>query len=303
MSVDVLCIGHAAYDLSAFVDGYPEENTKCEIQALLECGGGPAANAAYLLSLWGLRTAFAGLIGYDRYGERIRQEFESVGTDLTWMEMRPGHATPVSLILINKQNGSRTIVNRKDPNATLFIPPSAFAGLAPKVLLFDGHEPAASLAALEAFPDAISILDAGSWREGTALLAGKIHYLAASERFAQQVTGLTTIDSEATERACLAKLREQFPTKVIVTLGERGLISDDGSGYQRLAAFPARAVDTTGAGDIFHGALAYALATDMPLADGLRLASMTAALSVQIPGGRNSIPPLNRAEEALLNVG
>src|SRR5665213_1233633 len=100
MAVDVLCIGHAAYDLSVFVDAFPQENSKCETQELLESGGGPAANAAYLLSLWKARCAFAGLVGDDRYGLRIRQEFEEVGTNISLLEMRAGHGTPVSLILI-----------------------------------------------------------------------------------------------------------------------------------------------------------------------------------------------------------
>ena len=113
MPVDVLCIGHASYDLSVFVESFPMEDSKCETPELLESGGGPAANAAYLLSAWGVRCGFAGLIGMDRYGQRIQEEFESVGTDISLLERRPGHATPVSMIVINKQNGSRTIVNRK----------------------------------------------------------------------------------------------------------------------------------------------------------------------------------------------
>ncbi len=55
--MDALCIGHAAWDISAYVAQYPAENSKCEISALLECGGGPAANAACLLSSWGASPA------------------------------------------------------------------------------------------------------------------------------------------------------------------------------------------------------------------------------------------------------
>lgn len=119
MQVDVLCIGHATCDMSVFVDGYPHENSKCETQELLEACGGPAANAAYLLSSWGLRCAFAGLVGDDVYGRRIRDEFQSAGTDVSLLELREGHAPPLSLILINKRNGSRTIVNRKARSSTL----------------------------------------------------------------------------------------------------------------------------------------------------------------------------------------
>lgn len=299
MQIDVLCIGHAAFDLSAFVDGYPRENSKCETRESLESCGGPAANAAWLLSHWGLRCAFAGLVGDDLYGRRIRDEFIEVRTDVSLLELRPGHATPLSFLLINKRNGSRTVVNRKLGGASLELRDSALRQFAPRVLLFDGHELPASLAALEAFPDAVSILDAGSWREGTAALAEKVDYLAASERFALQATGLTSLRGDGSRRSCLGMLRARFGTAVIVTLGERGLIVDDGSGFRHLPAFPAQAVDSTAAGDIFHGAFAFAMARGERLWEALRLAAMTASLSVRVRGGRGSIPALAQVEEAL----
>ena len=302
MSLDVLCVGHAACDVSLFVDQYPPENTKCETHESLEACGGPAANAAWLLSSWGLRTGFAGLVGDDVHGKRTHDEFKAAGTNLSLLELRPGHATPLSIILINRENGSRTIINRKVKAASFSLNAAALFPLKPRVLLFDGHELEASLTAMQAFPDAITILDAGSWREGTAVLAGKVHYLAASERFALQATGLKSLQHDADRRQCLVILREQFSGKTIVTLGERGLIFDTGDGYNELAAFPAATVDTTAAGDIFHGAFAYAIAGGMPLLEALRFSSMTASLSVCKTGGRSSIPTLAEVKEALAHV-
>ncbi|WP_395743537.1 carbohydrate kinase family protein [Prosthecobacter sp.] len=302
MPLDVLCIGHAACDVSFFVDQHPQENTKCETHESLEACGGPAANAAWLLSSWGLRTGFAGLAGHDAHGRRIREEFVSVGTDVSLLELRPGHLTPLSMILINRQNGSRTIINRKEKGAFLSVDTIALLPLKPRVLLFDGHELEASLAAMEAFPDAISILDAGSWREGTAALAGRVNYLAASERFALQATGLPDLQADASRRQCLVDLRKQFATRTIITLGERGLIYDEGHGFNELPAFPAHALDTTAAGDTFHGAFAYAIFCSMPLPDALRFSSMAAALSVRKAGGRTSIPTLTEVKEALAHV-
>ena len=302
MLLDVLCVGHAACDVSLFVDHYPQENSKCETHESLEDCGGPAANAAWLLSSWGLRVGFAGLVGDDVHGRRTRDEFMAVGTDVSLLELRPGHATPLSMILINRQNGSRTIINRKLKGASLSLDAAALLPLKPRVLLFDGHELEASLTAMQAFPEAISVLDAGSWREGTAALAGKVHYLAASERFALQATGMTSLLSEAKRRECLARLREKFATKTIVTLGERGLMYDDGGGFNQQPAFPADTVDTTAAGDIFHGAFVYAIAADMPLHEALRFSSMAASLSVRKSGGRSSIPTLPEVKEALEHV-
>jgi sugar/nucleoside kinase (ribokinase family) len=303
MPVEILCVGHASFDLSVFVDAFPAEDSKCETTELQESGGGPAANAAYLLSAWGVGCGFAGLIGNDRYGQRIREEFQGVGADISLLEMRPGHATPLSIVLINKQNGSRTIVNRKIAGATLRIEEEALQVLAPRILLFDGHELPASLAALRVFPEAISILDAGSWREGTAQLAGQVDYLAASKRFALQATGLSDLSDAGAQRACVSRLRDLYSTIVVVTLGENGLIADDGGGFFHLPAYAARAVDTTAAGDIFHGALAYALAQAWSFLDSLRFASLTASLSVRLAGGRSSIPSLKKVKEEFAHAG
>ena len=105
--VEVLAVGHAAYDVNIFVDEFPRENSKLETYEMLEGGGGPAANAAYLLSCWGANCGFAGLLGDDYYGQRISDEFNSVGTDLSLTETRYGHPTPLSFILVNTRNGSR----------------------------------------------------------------------------------------------------------------------------------------------------------------------------------------------------
>ncbi|WP_395735633.1 carbohydrate kinase family protein [Prosthecobacter sp.] len=299
MNLDVLCIGHAACDVSLFVDSYPPENSKCETHESLEGCGGPAANAAWLLSSWGLRAGFAGLVGDDVYGRRARDELEAVGTNVSLMELRSGHVTPLSMILVNRENGSRTIINRKAGATALSLDAGAVRALSPRVLLFDGHELGASLTAMREFPDAVSILDAGSWREGTATLASKVQYLAASERFALQATGMANLKGAQEQQECLRRLRSQFGTRTIVTLGERGLIYDVGDGFDELPAFSTAIVDTTAAGDIFHGAFAFGVARGMPLREVLRLASMAGSLSVRKPGGRSSAPTLAEVEEAL----
>lgn len=302
MPVEVLCIGHATHDLSLFVDGFPREDSKAEVHDLIESGGGPAANAAYLLSMWGVGCAFAGLVGDDPRGRQLRDDLVAGGTDCSMLELRPGHPTPFSVILINRQSGSRTIVNRKARGGELMLESRSLSRWSPKVLLFDGHELSASLAALDAFPDASSILDAGSWREGTAALAGRVDYLAASRRFALQATELAHLDDDSARRRCVSRLRDRYATAVVVTLGEQGVVADDGSGFRHLRAFPAQAVDTTAAGDIFHGALAYAVAQGMSFNTALRFASMAASLSVRVRGGRDSIPTLARVKEALVDA-
>ncbi len=291
MSVSALCIGHACWDLSMQVDAYPAENSKTETNALLESGGGPAANAAWLLGRWGVPTALAALVGQDEYGGKAVKELADAGVDCRLIEQRAGHATPVSFIIVNRATGSRTIINRKIPASSLQLTRPMLDGLNPRLLLFDGHELQASLAALEAFPSAITVLDAGSLRDGTSVLAGKVRYLVCSEQFARQVTGEAEV--LARSQQCLARLRGMYANVVVVTLGSSGLVLDDGSHQGHVPALPVEAKDTTAAGDIFHGAFAFGLLNGMDLERTLQLATVAAGLSVGKPGGRPSAPVLD----------
>lgn len=299
--IELLAIGLASYDISLFVAEYPRENNKLETHEMIEQGGGPAANAAYLLSLWGANCAFAGLVGDDHYGQRILDEFKRIGTDLRLADIRPGHATAVSVILVNTGNGSRTIVNKKAAGGMLRWEASQLREINPAVLLFDGHELEASLSALAVYPNAISILDAGSLRPGTEKLAGRVQYLVAAERFALQMSGLPNLASEAAQRECLRKLRavSREDAILVVTLGSRGLIYETGGTVCQVSACAVSAVDTTGAGDIFHGAFAYGVLRGRSLEVTLRLATVAAGLSVQKRGGRQSIPELAAVEEQI----
>lgn len=297
----LLAVGHACWDLVATVPSFPIEDEKQEITDLQESGGGPAANAACVAARWGLRVALASVIGDDRRGQAVVEELAAHGVDCSLVERRAGHATPTSLVLVNAESGSRTIINRKQPAAALqldFSGLSAAAFAGPRVLLFDGHEHSASEAALAAFPRAVSILDAGSVREGTLALAGRVTHLAASGRFARQVTGIDPrTDPDAAESAVRA-LRARFPApqSVSITLGAQGVIgthtdAPSSAVVQRWPAPAVRVMETTAAGDIWHGALAYALAQGLAFEAAVRLAIAAASDSVTRPGGRSSMPP------------
>jgi sulfofructose kinase len=216
------------------------------------------------------------------------------------LQVIPGQVTPLSAIITNRENGSRTIINRK-PRDLHMARDFRFGQHNPKVLLLDGHELSASQEALKKWPNAISILDAGSVRESTTTLAAKVNVLAASERFATQLTGQKELEGLEARAEAIRFLKKRFvnPKSIIVTAGEAGLSWAEGGAIYHLPAFPVREVDTTAAGDIFHGALAYAYLTQMRQEQALLFASMTAALSVTKSGGRSSIPSLTAVKEAL----
>lgn len=298
--MDILCVGHAAWDVSALVEEYPLENSKGVTRELLECGGGPAANAACLLASWGASCALATSVGRDVYADRVIEELMRAGVDVTLVH-RSADPTPVSLILVNARTASRTIVNRRaevaaDPCQILTRPDWPEP---PSVLLFDGHELAASLDAMRLFPDARTILDAGSVRPGTVELARRVDQVVASERFARQFSGVDKLESEQQQATALHALFQHNGRPVVITLGERGVLYGTGEHFEKLEAFRVKSIDTTGAGDVFHGAFAYGLWKRLPLEDTLRLASAAAALSTTRRGGRPSLPTLAQVQELL----
>src|SRR6185369_13542502 len=106
--IEVLCIGHAAWDRIVTVREMPAEDTKAEATGLRESGGGPAANAAFLLSKWGVQSGFAGVVGDDEAARQIAGEFRGGGTDLAGLELRPGPNNPTSMVIVSQRRGTRT---------------------------------------------------------------------------------------------------------------------------------------------------------------------------------------------------
>lgn len=279
--VDVLCVGHASYDLIFSVPHHPDEDEKIFADSLISCGGGPAANAAVMISRLGLKSAFAGYLGQDLYGDKHAQEFAEYDVD-TRLIVRGPSPTPLSTILV-KPDGKRALINYKGDTQALPANAVDFSSVKPKVILFDGHEPHLSVPLAEcARRDHIpSVLDAGSLHEGTLALMNKVDYLVCSEKFALQFAG----DVET----ALTRLSEAAPA-VVITLGEKGLLWQRGKEHGAMPAFPVAAIDTTGAGDAFHGAFAAGVALDMEWLELLRYASAAGALCCTKIGARLGIP-------------
>jgi sugar/nucleoside kinase (ribokinase family) len=277
------------------------ENTKYHIEKSAESGGGPAATAAYLLSKWGVKAAYAGLLGKDLFGQLILDEFKSVGADTSLVEMEPNYSTPLSMVIVNTTTGSRTIINRTMKKRTLKLkkPPRA----APTIILVDGHELDAGLEAFQAYPEAVTVLDAGSLREATEKFVEKVDYPVCSERFAIEYASVKDLKSEENISLALNKIFNANGKHAIITLGSRGVVFLENGRFHHIPAFKVKAIDTTGAGDIFHGAFAYGRYMQMGLKEIIRFAAMTAAISVTRQGNRQSIPERREVEETLQKNG
>lgn len=295
MEYDVVCAGHAAYDVVFTVSRFPEQDTKCVAQGRLEAGGGPAATAACLLAHWGLRTLFIGEVADDVHGAAIRADFDDWGVDTAGLRVRRGGHSALSCIIVDAETGSRTIVNHRQPRP---VSAAEVAPLTAGAVLVDGHEHEVAGHLLEHNPEALSLLDAGSFRFETDDLARRVSHYVASTPFACAATGVTSLDPPEQWQSCLERLAARYPGRLAVTLGARGVIARDGdSGLVHLAAPERPVLDTTGAGDIFHGAYLWGLLRGRDERRSLQLANAAAALSVSRAGGRSSIPTLQDALE------
>ncbi len=327
----ILCAGHAAFDLLVPLAAFPEENRKYHLERTEESSGGPAANAASLLGRWGIPVALAAALGDDAFGSRVREDLEEdcVRTDL--LRIDRDIPTPFSVILASGASGSRTILTRKPPRPPLALETVALDRLVPAAeaggpreirgLVFDGHEPEASMALMDRYPRAWSLLDAGTLRPGTELLARRVDYLIASESFvlalaeregipaaeAVDASDAETSDKESTDAdgvgaaRGIAALRRLSAGWVAFTRGEKGCAwqASPADPIRTVPALPGEAVDTTAAGDIFHGAFAYGLLADGAPDRALLWATAAAGLSVRRAGGRASIPSLEETKAVI----
>ena len=130
----------------------------------------------------------------------------------------------------------------------------------------------------------------------------RVDHLVASERFARQLSSVPDLRSRPRQAAAMRALCQHSGRPVVITCGERGLLYGTGDDFQHFPAFKVDSIDTTAAGDIFHGAFAYGVLKELAWEETLRLAAAAAALSTTARGGRTSIPSLARVEEFLAHA-
>ncbi|MGG5333579.1 carbohydrate kinase family protein [Enterococcus sp. AZ163] len=295
--MSILCIGQAVYDITFPIEESIVENQKYRTYDRHECMGAPAANAAYLCALWGTETSLIARVGKDLFGQEILRTLEHVGVKTAGIRQEMNQKTSISSIIVNKKSGKRTILNA--PLKEAYFEPH-WPEKDPEVLLLDGHEKDVSLAGLQKYPQAISMMDAGTYKPECWQLFQAVDYLVCSQDFAFQYTGVTIdLDEKETLKATFEKLAELNSNQLVITLGEHGSIYLENNVIIHTPAFPTKPIDTTGAGDIFHGAFAYALHQKLSLTEIIQLSSVAAALSVEKLGGQTSIPLLKEVEKLL----
>ena len=286
----VVCVGHSTYDTTLPMDFYPTENLKYRISHHIECGGGTASNGAYLLAKWGMDTSLFSAVGDDYYGHQIIDEFRSVGTNIDGIEVHSDYMTPSSYIIANRSSGSRTVITSKGvPIRKLRHDGRVKADL----ILVDGEHPETAETVLRANTDAISVIDAGRLTDDTKRLGKLVKYVVCSKDFAENFVGRKIdVNDKDSLIYCYEKLHDYFQNTVVITLEDKGSFTKLND-YEIIPSVKVQAVDSTGAGDIFHGAFTYFIGNGYSLKNAIHYASITSAISVTRVGARISIPELS----------
>ncbi len=288
----ILCIGHSSWDMTVPVDDYPIENTKYRFSEKYSAGGGPASNAAYLLGKWGIETVIATTIGSDDFGTKIKKEFQDIKVNTEYIETNYEKETSFSFILINKKNGSRTVFNVATEHPALKKLNYDFT---PDIIFTDGHDYGATQNAISKYQNAISVIDAGRITPELLELCKYIKYIVCSKGFAETVTGMKfDFNNPQSLVNIYTKLQNKYPnSNLTITLEEHGCLYTSGNEIKIMPGLKLTPVDTTGAGDIFHGAFTYGLANGFDMDKIVTFANIAASLSVTKMGSRLSIPSLS----------
>jgi ribokinase len=288
-------IGYCGMDYLCRVPYIPLDD-KVELCESLIQGGGPCATALVAAARLGAKASFCGAVGDDERGAQIVKGLSSEGIDTQGIKVRRGVESPAGFCWIEQQSGKRSIAWTRG-GAKPLAPREVSRDLIRKsaVLHLDGHQTQAALAAsLLARRNGVAVsIDAGTLVPDIQALLANCDLVIASEKFAARYTG------EASPQKALKRLFAGACRFAAVTLGKKGSVGFDGKTFIRCPPMDVAVVDTTGAGDVYHGAFIYAYATGRTWPECMRFATAVAALKCTAFGGRTAIPDLKTTERFL----
>ncbi len=293
-TVDVVGVGVNATDTIIRLPRFPEFNSKVEILSLEVQPGGQVASAMVACQRWGLKTRYVGKVGEDEAGRMQVSAFAREGVAAEVI-VAAGAASQMAFILVDEDSGERTILWKRDAEVGLRaeeLRPEWITQA--RALLVDGHDTAAAATAarwarLAGIP---VTADLDSVYPGLEALLPNVDYMISSRQFPERVTGETDL------RNSLAMLHERYRTRLTAaTLGGDGVLAWDGTDFHYAAGYEVNVRDTTGAGDIFHGAFLYAMFQGWPLTRQLEFCCAAAALNCTAAGARGKIGRIEEIEE------
>jgi sugar/nucleoside kinase (ribokinase family) len=291
---DAAGFGVNAVDHLLVVPEYPNSDSKTRLVRHQQGAGGQTASAIVALQRLGMRTTYAGRFGTDDEGRFGLQSLKDEGIDVEFAESIEGARTQVGYIIIEAERGERTVIWNRDERLayTTEDAPVEFAGRA-RVIHLDSHDPlACALMAREArAAGTIVSADIDNVYDGLPELLPLIDVLISSKEFPRLLTGIEDA------HAALVEIKSRYGCAIVgLTKGGRGATVFCGGEFLETPAFqvPGGCVDTTGAGDAFHGGFLYAMLRGEEIEASMKIGCAVAALGCRVLGARTGLP--TRAE-------
>ncbi|EDN8414491.1 sugar kinase [Salmonella enterica subsp. enterica] len=293
--VRIACVGITVMDRIYYVEGLPTEGGKYVAKRYTEVGGGPAATAAVAAAKLGAQVDFIGRVGDDDTGNSLLAELESLGVNTGYTRRYTQAMSSQSAIMVDAK-GERIIVNYPSPD---LLPDADWLNDIDfsqwDVVLADvrWHDGAKQAFTLARQAGVMTVLDGDITPQDISELVALSDHAAFSEPGLARLTGM----SEAID--ALKKAQMLTNGHVYVTRGSEGCNWLEKAAVRHQPGFTVEVVDTTGAGDVFHGALAFGLASGYAIEEAVRFASGVAALKCTRPGGRAGIPDCEQTRSFL----
>jgi len=293
----VIAVGHAALDRVYRIEAFPARPAKVRALEHREEGGGSAANAAAAIARLGGSVSLWSRVGDDETGLKVRRALGAMGVDESFVRAYAGARTPTAAVIVDGK-GERLVASEDDHVMAMdasWLPIDRIAG-AGAVLSdsswIEGTQAVFAAARALGIPTVLDI-DLGGKRLIETLLVLTDYAIFSAPAFESFVAG-----GDDAER--LSSLLKGGVSHASVTRGGDGYAWDGRQGPGRQAAFRVPVVDTTGAGDAFHGAFALALAAGHDDAECARVATATAALKCRRLGARLGLPAALELDACLL---
>ena len=286
----ILCMGQITYDYSLPIDGFPIEGLKYNLKEKIESSGGGACNAAYLLAKWNEEVYLSAAVGNDELGSKIRKDIEDAGIHAHTVEIAFDSKTPISFILINKNTGNKTsfAISETEPHVKKYE-----LDFIPDIIYFDGYEYTSTISIVNKFPNAITIFDASEYTKQNVEMCPYAKYIIASQAFAEGLTGQKMdFANPTTLLEIYKKVAAKYPnSQIVITLKDHGAMYLDQNQIKVMPGLKVESIkDATGAGDIFRAAFVAGIARNYDIEKNIRIANISAGLSLKTIGAKDSIP-------------
>ncbi len=291
--IEVLVAGRLNVDYLSVLERYPEEDTKIRIIERISDIGGQGGNTSCCINRLGGRLKFMSRIGDDDEGRFCIELMKKSGIDTGSIRIVKGGHTTVSFVFISRLSGKRTLMYESENLPDLKLDRNMRSSISnARVLLLDpsGTHLALELKAIKNRPPIV--YDCERWREGIYDMMELADYFVPSSLFLKdEKMGFKTSDPIEGIKI----LARKVPNRLIMTDGKNGAYFIRNGSIFNIRPPEVKIVDTTGAGDNFHGALALALSRNFTLEDSVKLAIAVATLSCSGYGGRAAVPEWGKA--------